>query len=245
MTNSNSGISYSSIDSTAQNYESKIIAGWEKLYRLKRKKLYELLSTFYYGDSVLELGCGDGESTKHLLKDFSSVDVVDASTEQLKDLENMFNNVQTFSSYFEDFKPSKTYSTIVGTHILEHLDNPSQLLDNCFDWLKPGGRLLISVPNALSIHRLVGVKLNMINSPYDLNDQDKLLGHRRVFDKNSMMDLINYSNFNLMHFTGLMFKPISNRQIELNWSDDLIEAFFQLGFDFPEYCSEIIFVLQK
>lgn len=245
MSSSKSDISYSSIDSTAQNYESKIIAGWEKLYKLKRKKLYSLLSDFYCGDSVLELGCGDGESTKHLFKDFSSVDVVDASTEQLQKLEEMFDNVKTFCSYFEDFKPNKTYSTIVGTHILEHLDNPSQLLDNCFDWLNPGGRLLISVPNALSIHRLVGVKLNMINSPYDLNDQDKLLGHRRVFDKSSMIDLINQSNFKLLHFTGLMFKPISNRQIELNWPDELIEAFFQLGFDFPEYCSEIIFVLEK
>jgi hypothetical protein len=42
-----------------------------------------------------------------------------------------------------------------------------------------------------------------------------------------------------------MIKPLSNRQIEEQWSDEQIKAFFDLGDDMPEYCSEIFLIAEK
>lgn len=236
---------HTSIEQTAEAYEEKIINGWENLYREKRERLYRFLSNYYVGDNALELGCGDGESTKNILNNFKNLDVVDGSKEQLKKIKLMFKNIEIIHSYFEEFNPSKKYNTIFMTHILEHLDSPEEILINAYKYLDDKGVVLISVPNALSFHRLIGVKMGMIETPYSLNEQDKLLGHRRVYDKKSMEKLISKTPFKIKKFAGLMLKPISNRQIESHWTEEMIDAFFQLGFDFPEYCSEIIFVLEK
>lgn len=233
---------FTSVNDTAKLYSEQIIKGWENLYREKRKRLYEVLAKFYVGINALELGCGDGESTKQILTKFSTLDVVDASLEQLIAIQKQFPSINIFHSFFEDFEPSKKYDTIFMTHILEHLDNPEMVLQKACSCLTPDGVILISVPNALSFHRLVGVKMGLLSTPYSLNNQDILLGHRRVYDKAAMENLISMAPLSIKSFTGLMLKPISNRQIEESWSPDLIDAFFKLGFDFPEFCSEIIFV---
>jgi trans-aconitate methyltransferase len=233
------------LNTTAEAYAPTIIAGWEALYREKRRRLYELLQPHFRPGRALELGTGDGESTSHIRGHFDELHVVDGSEPQLKAVKAKFPEVQTHCSLFEEFQPSVRYSTIFMTHILEHLDHPEVLLERSASWLHADGRVMISVPNALSFHRLVGVKMGMIETPYSLNDQDVLLGHRRVYDKTSMLALISGSPFKVVKFTGLMLKPLSNRQIERDWSPELIEAYFQLGFDFPEYCSEIIFILEK
>ena len=233
------------LQTTADNYTSTIVAGWEKLYREKRRRLYELLQPWFKPGRALELGTGDGESTSHIANEFDELHVVDGSPAQLEAVRTRFPRVHAHCSLFEAFEAPCRYSTIFMTHILEHLDRPEVLLERSASWLEDGGRVMISVPNALSLHRLVGVKMGMLATPYSLNEQDVLLGHRRVYDKTSMLELIARTPFDVVRFTGLMLKPLSNRQIERDWSPELIEAYFQLGFDFPENCSEIIFILEK
>ena len=233
------------LQTTADAYAPTIIAGWEALYREKRRRLYELLQPHFRPGRALELGTGDGESTSHIVDHFAELHVVDGSRSQLDAVKARFPKVRTHCSLFEEFEPEVRFSTVFMTHILEHLDRPEALLERAASWLEPGGRVMISVPNALSLHRLVGVKMGMLETPYSLNDQDVLLGHRRVYDKASMLALIARTPFVVVRFTGLMLKPLSNRQIERDWSPELIEAYFQLGFDFPENCSEIIFILEK
>jgi 2-polyprenyl-3-methyl-5-hydroxy-6-metoxy-1,4-benzoquinol methylase len=235
----------SEVEQIAQIYQSHIIKGWERLYQIKIKKLYQLLFQYYTGDTALEMGCADGESTKYIVQHFKIIDIVDGSKSQLENIKSQYSQVNIIHSLFEDFKPDKKYDTIFMTHILEHLDNPQTILNQAYKWLNESGRVLIAIPNALSLHRLVGVKMRLLDSPYSLNEQDRLVGHKRVFDKQSMEKLICKTQFKIIKFTGLMLKPLSNRQIEQQWDDRLIDAFFEVGFDFPDYCSELIFVLEK
>ena len=233
------------VEKTAQVYTGSIIKGWERLYREKRRRLFELLSHYHVGDRALEMGVGDGESTSHIVDAFPVVEVVDAAESFVGVIRSRFPRVVVHTSFFEAFDPPHCYGTIFMTHILEHLDDPVAVLHRAFEWLQPGGRVLISVPNARSLHRLVGVKMGLLDSPYSLNEQDRILGHRRVYDRESMNELIARTRFRLIHFTGLMLKPISNRQIEQQWDERMVDAFFQLGFDFPDLCAEIIFVLER
>ena len=233
------------IQTTAKAYKSEIVSGWERLYKKKRMRLYEVLSRFYRGESALELGVADGESTRHIADKFKHLEVVDASIDFIAAIKQQFPGVVAHHKYFEEFAPAGKFSTIFMTHILEHLDDPVELLNRAHEWLTDDGVVLISVPNAQSLHRLVGVKMGMLETPYSLNAQDVKLGHKRVFDKTTMLEVIDQTPFRVVHFTGLMLKPISNRQIERDWDARLIEAFFELGFDFPELCAEIVFVLDK
>ena len=40
-------------------------------------------------------------------------------------------------------------------------------------------------------------------------------------------------------------KPVSNGQIDGNWTDQMIDGFYKLGKKFPEFCAEIFVVCTK
>ena len=42
-----------------------------------------------------------------------------------------------------------------------------------------------------------------------------------------------------MELGGVFFKPLSNGQIQENWTEEMIQGFFELGKDFPEYAADI------
>ena len=233
------------IDTSANLYKTEILSGWEKLYKLKMYKLHDIFKEFYKGERALELGISDGEATQHIVPYFKEVHVVDASLEFIKQSQKKFPSIITHHCYFEKFNPDTTFSTVFMSHILEHLDDPLLVLNKVYNWLDKGGIGLISVPNALSLHRRMGAKMGLIETPYSLNSQDKLLGHRRVYDSNTMRDLIAQTQFKIKKFTGLMIKPLSNRQMESTWTDEMIDACFAVGEDLPDLCAEIVFVVEK
>jgi 2-polyprenyl-3-methyl-5-hydroxy-6-metoxy-1,4-benzoquinol methylase len=184
--------------------------------------------------------------TKKLCGDFTTLTVVDGSALFLQQVkENVAaSNLKLVHSLFEDFTPDRKYDTIFMSHILEHLDDPVSLLIRSRSWLAANGRILVSVPNANSLHRFVGVKLGLLPSHESLNEQDVILGHRRVYSPSLLKQQVTQSGLTIAHFGGIMIKPLSNRQIEAQWSDELIDAFFALSDDFPELCSEIYIVAE-
>jgi hypothetical protein len=53
------------------------------------------------------------------------------------------------------------------------------------------------------------------------------------------------SGFNIDHMGGYFLKPLSNGQIENDWSDEMIEGFYKIGKYFQENCAEIYAVCSK
>jgi SAM-dependent methyltransferase len=52
--------------------------------------------------------------------------------------------------------PPRSVDGVVLWHVLEHLDDPGAALDRIGAWLRPGGALLIGVPNLASLHAAIG-----------------------------------------------------------------------------------------
>lgn len=234
------------LDDSANRYHSTIVAGWERLYHKKREHLYRELRPFHVGREALELGSADGVMTAKLCRDFERLTVVDGSATFLEQIRKKVRakNLVLEHSLFEEFEPRRAFDTIFMTHILEHLDDPVGLLRRGREWLAPSGRILIDVPNADSIHRLIGVKMGLLATKDSLNEQDLLLGHRRVYTPSLLEAHVREAGLKKVASAGIMIKPLSNRQIESQWSDALIDAFFALGKDFPEMCSEIYLVAE-
>lgn len=234
------------LEESAKLYHNTILSDWEKLYHKKRDNLYNVLREYIVPPRILELGCADGIITEKLCKDFEKVTVVDGSQIFLDEVRDHVKarNLSTVLSLFEEYSPSERFNTIFMTHILEHMDKPLALLKRAKEWLIPGGRVLIDVPNAQSLHRLVGVKLGMLASTDALNEQDIILGHKRVYTPKLLKEHVRKAGYRILKFGGLMIKPLSNRQIEGQWSDELIDAFFALSDELPELCSEIYIVAE-
>jgi 2-polyprenyl-3-methyl-5-hydroxy-6-metoxy-1,4-benzoquinol methylase len=211
----------------------------KRLIRLR----YQTLKPYLKGPNGLELGPAEGEMTQFLVNDFEELTVVEGSGELLLQIPTR-PNLRKVHSLFEDFKPLQQYNTIIMEHILEHVDRPVALLIKVKEWLMPGGRILIGVPNGNSIHRLVAVKMGLLKQQCELNSRDHSLGHRRVYTPDTLRAELQEAGLHLVEMGGVFFKPVSNKQIQENWTEEMIQGFYQLGKDFPENAAEIYAVCE-
>ena len=193
------------------------------------------------GPKGLELGPAEGVMTKFLLDDFESLTVVDAASNLLNRIPDADNLVK-IHSLFEDFDPEEKFNSIIMEHILEHVDDPTMLLKRAKDWLLPGGKLYLGVPNGNSFHRLVAVKMGLLGNQCQLNNRDIKQGHRRVYTHETFRNDVEASDLHIIEMGGVFFKPLSNSQIDTAWTNEMIEGFYQLGKDFPQYAADIFCV---
>jgi SAM-dependent methyltransferase len=99
------------------------------------------------GKAVLEIGCGDGGCID-LLRETSRVAGVDASETgvarcRARGLPVVLADVSTDRLPFEP----DSFDAVVCLETLEHLANPQHALDEITRVLRPGGRLVCSIPN--------------------------------------------------------------------------------------------------
>ena len=97
-------------------------------------------------DAILDLGCGNGNVTALLLKEFphAHYTLLDASAEMLALCKQRFswNNVTCIERYFRDYDfPRCRFDLITASFSLHHLDSGEKqwIFPILFDALKPGG----------------------------------------------------------------------------------------------------------
>jgi SAM-dependent methyltransferase len=97
---------------------------------------------------VLEVGCAEGSFIKALEEigfDVYGCDIAEAPIEFAKivyDLRNVVaSNVEDLPSHWRNFE------LVTAFEVLEHLETPLEFLRTLFNILKPGGFLILSVPN--------------------------------------------------------------------------------------------------
>lgn len=199
---------------------------------------YHVDRQFFVGTSVLELGPADGVMTNLLLESFDRVTVVDGSPSLLEAIPE-HPRLTKVCALFEDFAPRTQFDTILLEHVLEHVDRPVTLLKSAKNWLVKGGVLIAGVPNARSIHRLAAVKMGLLEHPAALNERDVSQGHRRVYTVDGLVADFEAAGLQVAETGGLFLKPLSHKQIEEQWTDSMISAFFELGREIPEFAADI------
>jgi len=202
---------------------------------------FESIKPFFKGDVGLELGPASGFMTKHLVKEFKNLTLVEGSKELLDQIPD-YPNVTKYCSFFEDFETKTKFSTIIMSHVLEHISNPQLVLSHVRKWLAEDGVFIVSVPNAKSIHRLVAVEMGLLKNEYELNERDHHFGHYRVYDRELLEKEVISAGFTILHRGGYFLKPLSNNQIEDNWTQQMVDGFYRAGKYFPDHCAEIFLV---
>jgi SAM-dependent methyltransferase len=205
---------------------------------------FQTLQPFFNGNLALELGPASGYMTKSLVNHFHTLHIVEGSRDLLDRIPD-YSNVVKHHSLFEEFHTNLQFDTVIIGHVLEHLSDPVLILKRAYDWLARNGRLLVAVPNAKSIHRLVAVQMGMLSSEYELNQRDIELGHYRVYDKTMLLKHLREAGFEILESGGYFLKPLSNGQIEKSWDQNMINGFFKVGKLFQENCAELFAVATK
>lgn len=203
--------------------------------------------SFVRGPKVLELGYGEGIWTEKLIKIFGHSEVVDASSRLCAHARDKYGDkVICHESFFEQFEPSKDikYSTIIATHILEHVANPVEILRRAKKWLAIDGRMLIIVPNAASIHRRLAVLMGIQGSVHDFSPRDKEVGHVRVYDLPTLESDIADAGFRIVYRRGLFLKILPNSMM-IEFPDGLLKALVDISDELPpEWMANLAVVIE-
>jgi 2-polyprenyl-3-methyl-5-hydroxy-6-metoxy-1,4-benzoquinol methylase len=172
---------------------------------IKIKKIFE----FIKGDSCLELGCGEGTVTKELVKKFKEVVAVDIDAEHVARIPK-FKNLKTVVDNVETLDLGRKFDTIVTTHVLEHVSSASNFLATIRKHAHKDTIIVIVIPNAFSVNRLIGVDLGMIPAPNALDKQDVNIGHKRMLGIGDLALMLKYNDFNIKLIETYVCKPLPN-----------------------------------
>jgi trans-aconitate methyltransferase len=197
-----------------------------------------IFGRWWHGESVLEMGCGDGNTTRLLLESFSDVTVIDGSRQLADKVAGEFPDVTVVCELFERWEPGRTYDTIILNHTLEHVHDPVEVLRYAARWLAPGGVVCASVPSAGSLHRQAAVLMDLLPSENSLTPSDHRGGHRRVSTPAEFRSQFTEAGLRVDHSGGYWLKPVSNGQTDEWFTPEMIDAFMVLGERYPEIAAE-------
>jgi len=202
---------------------------------------------------VLELGSASGQMTLMLSKQAKQVVAVDGSGEFIKIAQERCRgatNVVFHKAYFESIGLDETFDCLIMHHILEHVENPLELLPKLGLLVNDNGVIAVTVPNAHALSRQLAVKMGLLTSVYELTENDKHHGHFRVYDWKTLEDQLAMSGFEIIGRHGLSFKLFSDKQnIEmLNAKiigEEQIKGLWSLGDEFFNVAGAIMIVAKK
>lgn len=141
----------------------------------------------WLGQRVLEAGAGIGTYVNYMVKDNKEVYALEFSDNYFLALKKRFiknklvHTIKADITFFDAMSPleSKKIDTILSINVLEHIKDDQQVLNNMFNILTPGGRMVILVPAY----------------PWLYSSLDHALGHHRRYSAGQLFEKVQRSGF--------------------------------------------------
>lgn len=226
----------------------------EYLVAYRRKKVLEVLNMVSHR-RILEIGCGMEPLFKYIPEEqFEEYTVVEPSVSFGRNAmhEAKTSKIICINDFFKanDELSQRAYDFIICSGLLHEVEEPDKMIRDIFRLCGRETIVHINVPNANSIHRLVAKKMEIIKDVHDLSMRNKNLQQSRVFDSNSLSDIIKQEGGIVLEEGGYFVKPFTHsqmhRMIEENIIDlRVLEGLYELGKDMAEFASEIYVNVRK
>ena len=115
---------------------------------------------YTFGRSLLDVGCGDGIFLERARDRGFEVYGVEPSKKASSI--GLSNQLEIFHGTLNNFisQNDKLFDVVHLKNVLEHVNNPIQVLEQCGELLKEDGILYIEVPNDYNLFQLFGVWIN-------------------------------------------------------------------------------------
>lgn len=96
---------------------------------------------------IVEVGCGTGTFVEEAAKQGHSALGIDTNTESIAD--GLRHNRPVDHTSLEELRATQpeSFDVVCAFQVLEHISDPLPFLELCLRVLRPGGRLMIGVPN--------------------------------------------------------------------------------------------------
>jgi SAM-dependent methyltransferase len=171
------------------------------------------------GKNVLDLGCGNGCYTAELATRAAFVCGVDLQIAYLKEFRQPIPRLQAAGENLP-FR-SESFDVVTMIEVLEHTHCDQKVLQECFRVLKPGGQLVLFVPNKLypfESHPChigdfsIGPNIPLVSwFPEFLR---KRLCHARIYTRRRLFSMAHSAGFQI-HTSGYIFPPLDSFRLPL------------------------------
>jgi len=196
-------------------------------------------------DRAIEIGCGEGYSTKQLSEHFPDLEVLDASASNLALMRSRTGrDLVVHNTLIEDFQLGRKYDNIFLMHVLEHVEDPIACLRRLESVLGDEGQVYIAVPNCMALNRRAGLLMGLLDSYETLAPKDLLVGHRRLYTVDMLREHCELAGLKVVAMKGIYLKPLSESQM-YSLDDSAVRAFYRIGEDVPQYCADLFAVATK
>jgi 2-polyprenyl-3-methyl-5-hydroxy-6-metoxy-1,4-benzoquinol methylase len=160
--------------------------------------------------TFLEVGAGWAYASRIGSSKGWKVDAIEYSPECARSLSHALPQESiiyqgSFESYCE--RTSKAYDAILMSQVLEHALDPAEWLSNAFQILRPGGYLIVAVPQFKGIYRFLG-----LGDPYIIPPE-----HLSFFTRRSLRLLASRMGFDVVRVTGYSRVPFYNLKRRLKF----------------------------
>ncbi len=197
--------------------------------------------------SLLELGLGHGYTTSIFAKHFKKHTVLEGSPAVIENFKKKYPDCACtiIKTYFENFKSNDKFDVIVMGFILEHVDDPLEVLKHYKQLLSAEGKMFIAVPNAEVLNRRLGHIAGMLPDMQTLSENDFILGHKRYYTFKLLKEEVLKAGYEIEKSEGIYLKPFTTKQmLSLNFDKKIIDALCTVGIDYPELSCGILLQLK-
>ena len=169
-------------------------SGTETLQRLHSmirysKWIYDLIKPFING-RVLEIGCGLGAMTRHLVNDDHQLVSIDINDSHIRIMRETFKNQPNLTILKMDILEENgklqpaSFDTVMLINVLEHIEKESQTIEKIYNLLSDNANFILFVP---AYQWLYG-------------SLDTIVGHVRRYNKNHLQSILTKANFKPYHY---------------------------------------------
>jgi trans-aconitate methyltransferase len=203
------------------------------------------IDSFVVGRKILELGCGDGTSTRMLLSKSPVLEIVEKDPVLCSTAGARLgtDRLAIYNMSYEHFVPDGQYDDIVFARSLDQVDDPVPLLRRIRDWVSSPGRLHVVVQNAESLHRRIGMALGRLPALTHLSERDISSNHKRVYTKAALVADLENAGWQVVFCRGYLLKPFDYDnlgRLDVPLASTLIPALYRVGQTVPdELCCQL------
>lgn len=177
------------------------IDDWLQKTEFDDKRRYEFVREKIANKNVLDFGCGVGgflEMAKQSASNVSGVELERALQSSFQE-----RKLNVFSNLKEAQEESKKYDIITAFHVVEHLQNPKEILKDLSQLLTENGEMILEVPNSDDA-------LLTLYESKDFQNFTYWSQHLFLFNSKTMAELIEQTGLKLNWIKHIQRYPLSN-----------------------------------
>ena len=158
-----------------------------------RKKRIQAIKPYLKGN-ILDLGCGR-TLIPHLLKQDQIYIGIDQNPEVLKRIREKYPNIDFQQKNLETDEISvyQLFDTVLLLAVIEHLENPHNILCQISKFLTQNGNLIITTPSPL------GGKIHALGSDLHLFSKRAVEDHKHFYSMKYLATFIQYYGLKQVH----------------------------------------------